>query len=120
MIHKQLTNINKTIGFAVTNGKAGEGGFALTRSFVSSDIIVFCFKAGWRFGLFFDFTYSQFQKDYVVDGDVLQKDLGKHYRQLLFDYLYKLVENTATFTELKKDGWFPYVEIINNEYKTLT
>lgn len=85
----------------------------------NTDQIVFGFKYGWRFGLFFDFTYNEKLKD-KLDIDKLHFDLGYYYKQLTHHYLYQIVNNTAHFSEMQHDGWFPYVELLGSDYKELS
>jgi hypothetical protein len=85
----------------------------------NTDNIIFCFKSGWKFGLFFDLTYQDF-KSPKLDLEKLYLDLGTHYKRLSFDYLYKVIENVGHFDDMRKDGWFPYVELIGVDYKELS
>lgn len=84
-----------------------------------SDHIIFIFKVGWRFGLFFDFAYDG-KSDYKVDTEKLYHDLGSYYKKLIYRYLYKTIQNSAQFTEMLNDGWFPYVELLGTDFKKLS
>jgi hypothetical protein len=84
-----------------------------------SDNIIFCFKQGWRFGLFFDLTYNG-QPNSKMNIERLYYDLGTYYKKLRYYYLYKTIENGEHFEEMKKDGWFPYVELLSSDYKELS
>jgi hypothetical protein len=92
-----------------------------------TDKIIYCFKVGWRFGLFFDFT-PRLQPVSIVnpidveklDIDKMEMSIGGLRRYLSFYHVYKVLESEVQFEEMKKDGWFPFVEIIAGEYKKLT
>lgn len=85
----------------------------------NTDHIIFGFKHGWRFGLFFDFTYDG-KSENKLKMDKLFLDLGYYYKQLTHHYLYQVVKNSNQFSEMKNDGWFPYVELFGSDYKELS
>lgn len=80
---------------------------------VKTDKVIYCFKVGWKFGLFFDLTRA-------LDVEAMEFDLGKLYRNLSFQHLYDVLMNESQFMEMIRDGWFPFVEIIGGEYKLLS
>jgi len=80
---------------------------------VKTDKVIYCFKVGWKFGLFFDLGRE-------LDIDAMELDLGTAYRYLSFQYVYEVLENEAQFEEMIKDGWFPFIEIIGSEYRSLS
>lgn len=80
---------------------------------VKTDKIIYCFKVGWKFGLFFDLNRE-------LDPDAMALTLGTLYRYLSFQYVYELLETGKQFEEMIKDGWFPFIEIIGGEYKSLS
>lgn len=92
-----------------------------------TDRVIYCFKVGWRFGLFFDLVprvqpigvqpFIQVEK---LDIDKMERSIGDLYRYLSFYHVYKTLESNAKFDEMKKDGWFPFVEILADEYKKLS
>ncbi|MBI5180116.1 MAG: hypothetical protein HZA05_01775 [Nitrospirae bacterium] len=82
---------------------------------VETDKIIFCFKVGWKFGLFFDLNRKE-----LLDINAMYLDLGTLYRYLSFQDVYKVLEAKAQFEEMIKDGWFPFIELIGGEYKTLS
>jgi len=92
-----------------------------------TDKIIYCFKVGWRFGLFFDLaTHAQtintppgmlIEK---LDLDRMSLSIGDIYRYLSFYHVYKTLEAESKFKEIIKDGWFPFIEIIGTEFKLLT
>ncbi len=79
---------------------------------VETDKLIYCFKVGWKFGLFFDLNRE-------LDTDVMALTLGTLYRYLSFQYVYELLERGTQFEEMTKDGWFPFIEIIGDEYRAL-
>lgn len=80
---------------------------------VKTDKVIYCFKVGWKFGLFFDLGRE-------LDLDAMELDLGTSYRNLSFQYVYEVLKNEAQFEEMIRDGWFPFIEIIGGEYRSLS
>jgi hypothetical protein len=80
-----------------------------------TDKIVFCFKVGWKFGLFFDLDRQE-----KLNIDAMSLKLGDLYRYLSFQHIYKTLEAQTQFKRMIKDGWFPFIEIIGHEYKELS
>ena len=81
-----------------------------------TDKVIFCGKVGWKFLLFFDLNRSE-----KLNVDEMWIILGDLYRYLSFQYIYKLLESDEEFSEMVKDGWFPFVELIGGaEYKILS
>src|SRR3989344_3435206 len=92
-----------------------------------TDKVVYCFKVGWRFGLFFDLTPRSQPAGAVqpiaaekLDIEKMQFSIGELRRYLSFYHVYKVLESEAQFDEMMKDGWFPFVEILAGEYKKLS
>lgn len=81
---------------------------------LETDKVIYCFKVGWKFGLFFDFTDED-----LLDIDKMYLDLGKLRKRLLYEHLYKLFESPELFEEMQKDGWFPFAEIMYFEFNVL-
>lgn len=89
------------------------------------DKIIFCFKVGWRFGLFFDLTPRTQPANLKVkiekfNIEKAEESIGELYRVLTFYHVYKTLEADEQYKEMIKDGWFPFVEIIGSEYKQLS
>ena len=78
------------------------------------DKVIYCFKAGWKFGLFFDLV-----RNGKLDNKALYLSLGTLYRNLSFQYVYEVLESETQFNEMMKDGWFPFIELLGTDYKTL-
>lgn len=79
-----------------------------------TDKVIYCFKVGWKFALFFDLD-----RRYDLEIDKMQLELGALYRYLQFQYIYKVLESETQFNEMVSDGWFPFVEIIGEDYKKI-
>ena len=80
-----------------------------------SDSIICCLKIGWKFGLYFDLLGT----DRTLDIAAMQLTLGQLYRYLSFEYVYQSLKSEPHFEEMINDGWFPFVDILGNEYKGL-
>lgn len=80
-----------------------------------TDKVAFCFKVGWKFGLFFDLSRAKNELDSAAMAAALR---GLH-RYLTFEHVYKSLEAGSVFEALQRDGWFPFIEIVGHEYKEL-
>jgi len=92
-----------------------------------TDKIIYCFKVGWRFGLFFDLTPRSQPTEATraintekLDIEKMELSIGDLRRYLTFYHVYKVLESDTQFDEMLKDGWFPFVEILAGEYKKLS
>ena len=81
-----------------------------------SDSVVCCLKVGWKFLLYFDSRGRHGEK---VDVGLILTQLGRLYRYLSFQDVYLTLESETHFKEMVSDGWFPFVEILGNDYKSL-
>jgi hypothetical protein len=79
------------------------------------DRIVCIFREGWRFGLYFDFN-----PDGKLSVPNMQRDLGTLYRRLKYRDLYDVIADQTVFSQLVAAGWFPFVEILGSEFRSLT
>lgn len=79
-----------------------------------TDKVIYCFKVGWKFGLFFDLDRTE-----NLNIDAMSMTLGKLYRELSFQSIYEVLKTGTQFEEMVKDGWFPFVELLGYEYKAL-
>ena len=97
-----------------------------------SDKVICCLKIGWKFGLYFNFVRnpnlvqkeigsSEFEEVELEVSNIvqMQSQLGQLYRYLAFQYVYQSLKSEPLFEKMVADGWFPFVEILGNEYKTL-
>jgi hypothetical protein len=79
-----------------------------------ADRVLYLFREGWRFGLFFDVS-----ADGIPSAEGLARELARLYRNMKFRHLYDLQGDIALFETLAVAGWFPFVEIIGDEFKRL-
>ena len=97
-----------------------------------SDKVICCLKVGWKFGLYLncvrnphlvqkEIDSSEFEEVELEVSNIAQTQtqLGRLYRYLAFQYVYQSLESEPIFQKMVSDGWFPFVEILGNEYKTL-
>lgn len=80
-----------------------------------TDKVIFCFKVGWKFGLFFDLN-----REGPLNIPAMETELGSLYRYLSFQYVYDVLESGPHFDMLLRDGWFPFIEILVSEFKELS
>jgi hypothetical protein len=81
------------------------------------DCVIYCFKIGWKFGLFFDLTPADGKS--VLRTEELYKDLGRFFRYLVFQNDYSIIANNTLFDQLLTDGWFPFIQLIGGDYEKL-
>ena len=78
------------------------------------DRILCIFREGWRFGLFFDFN---------PDGDLsienAKRDMGTLCRRMRYADLYAGLAHEPTFNGIVSAGWFPFLELMSGEFRTL-
>lgn len=74
-----------------------------------TDKIIFLFRIGWKFGLFFDFTKT-------LDLERLKKEPGYYYKRLFYYDLYSFLEDSTYFDKLISDGWFPFIRLIGKNF----
>ncbi len=96
-------------------------------TFNETDTLVYVFRLGWRFGLFFDLFAAGLAAEHppayakVLDVGQAELEIGGLYRRLWFYGVYELLESaTKQFDEMQADGWFPFVETIPSEFDALT
>lgn len=82
-----------------------------------NDSVIFCFKKGWKFGLFFDFSPADRRS--VLDIKRLLHDLGGYYRYLAFQELYLILKNEPLFESMFADGWFPFIQLLGGDFEEL-
>jgi len=76
------------------------------------DKIVFLFRIDWKFGLFFDFTKK-------MSIDDLKMELAYCYKKLFYYDLYAFIENQVYFKDLIRDGWFPFIQLVGNDFEKI-
>jgi hypothetical protein len=80
-----------------------------------TDKVVVCIKVGWKYGVLFDLGRPD-----PLDVPTLETDLGKIYRRLSFEHVYRAIESEALAGRLFGDGWFPFVELLGTEYDLIS
>ncbi len=95
-------------------------------SISETDKIIYCFKVGWRFGLFFDIaTRTDISNNEnsgegeKLDIEGMKTSIGDIHRYLTYYSVFQIMASEPLFQELVKDGWFPFIEILSGEYKVL-
>ncbi len=81
----------------------------------ATDGIIYLFRQGWRFALYFDFN-----SEANFDRPMMVKNLGRLYRVMKHRHLYDVMANKPFFDRLVGLGWFPFVEIIGREFQQLS
>ena len=84
-----------------------------------TDKLIYCFKVGWKFGLFFDLK-RQSAPDYRLNLEQVGESIGGLYRYLAFQHVYKTLESKPQFEQMMNDGWFPFVELLGSDFKSLS
>lgn len=82
-----------------------------------NDSVIFCFKKGWKFGLFFDLNPLDRKSNLGLEN--LSHDLGSYYRYLSFQELYSIIENEPLFETMFADGWFPFIQLLGGDFEEL-
>jgi hypothetical protein len=88
-----------------------------------TDAIIFCMRFGWKFGLYFNFMANPVRnKDKITELDLAQinSDLAYVYRFLLFEKVYEIMKNDSVYPRMLSDGWFPFIELIEQDYNELS
>ncbi len=81
-----------------------------------TDKIIYCFKVGWKFGLYFDLH----RENNPLIIKKAQLELGAMYRYLSFQYVYDIIDSELNFDALLSDGWFPFIELLGSEFKEIS
>ena len=76
------------------------------------DKIIWLFRLNWKFGLYFDLTKDSSKENIYLE-------MGTAYKLLKYYDLYTFLEKDTNFDQLINDGWFPFIELIGQEYKQL-
>lgn len=79
-----------------------------------TDKVIYCFKVGWKFALFFDLSRPE-----PLDVDRMELALGDLYRSLSFEAVYETLAADALTEEMLKDGWFPFLELLEDPFRIL-
>jgi hypothetical protein len=87
-------------------------------SILGSDRVIFCTKMGWKFGLHYDLART-LNPVYLLDVSEFGRIVGSLYRFLLFEHVFRTIEAGPAFKPLKSAGWFPFIEIMADEFRNL-
>lgn len=79
-----------------------------------ADKVLCLFRQDWRFGFVFDMN-----PEGNLDAEGFSTTLGTVYRELRYKHLYDVLSRPADFEALLSAGWFPFVEIISDEFRDL-
>ena len=80
---------------------------------LKTDKLIYCFKVGWKFALFFDLSRE-------LNTEEIELTLGRLYRHLAFQHVFQVLESSILFEEMVKDGWFPFIELIGGDYEEIS
>nr|WP_321440368.1 hypothetical protein [uncultured Hyphomonas sp.] len=80
----------------------------------AEDQVACLFREGWHFGLVFNFN-----PDKNLDVGEFNRALGTLVRKLRYWELYETISDQSAFQSLIGAGWFPFVEIIGEEFQSL-
>lgn len=76
--------------------------------------LIVCIRHGWKFALLFDLNRGE-----PLDINWVQEALAFVMRRLLFEKLYRSIEDNVGFQKLAQRGWFPFNELIGGEFERL-
>ncbi|APD49821.1 hypothetical protein [Francisella hispaniensis] len=76
------------------------------------DKIIFIFREGFRFGIFYDFT----KKNNIAS---LNKEIGNCYKKLHFYEQISFLREEECFDNITADGWFPFIALISSEFSEI-
>lgn len=76
--------------------------------------VVICLRLGWKFLLLFDLTPNG-----KLDVGSIERTLGVGMRRLMFDQLYRSMDDDQSLSKFISRGWFPFNELIGAEYDEL-
>ncbi|MBI1685223.1 hypothetical protein [Caulobacter hibisci] len=80
--------------------------------FSNQDRVIVLFREGWRFGLYFDLS-GEFDQAYM------EATLARLYRTMLFFERYAALGEASVSASLTNEGWFPFLELHNDEFRSL-
>ena len=82
--------------------------------FGKEDKVLCIFRLDWRFGFAFDMN-----PEGKLDIEGFNKNLGTLYRNIRYKHLYDALGETKIFNRLLAIGWFPFIEIINDDFQDI-
>ena len=79
------------------------------------DKIIYCFKSGWRFGLYFNLGNRQ---NSLLDVVKMKYNIAYLHRYISYYNVYEALKSSY-YEEMSTDGWFPYIQTIPKEWDEL-
>lgn len=76
--------------------------------------VIICLRVGWKFLLIFDLTPNE-----ELDIGNIERTIAVGMRRLMFDQLYRSMDDDQSLSKLISRGWFPFNELIGSEYEEL-
>ena len=77
--------------------------------------VFICLKCNWKFIVYFDLHREEF-----FSNDAMEKILGHLYRTVYFNEEFSALENEKSKTKLFQIGWFPFIEILGREFRSIS
>lgn len=74
---------------------------------LSGDKVIWIFRVDWVFGLYYDFTGTLEPLNFAQEACNLYKKVA------YIDY-FRILSDEVILDKMIKDGWFPFIELINN------
>lgn len=74
---------------------------------LSGDKVIWIFRVDWVFGLYYDFTGTLEPLNFSQEACSLYKKVA------YLDY-FRILSDEVILDKMIKDGWFPFIELINN------
>jgi hypothetical protein len=85
---------------------------------LETDALLLCLKVGWKFALHYDLSRIA-DGSYKLDIDELRKHIAAVWRYLMFEDVYRTLATPSLYAHLKDEGWFPFIEIMADEFRVL-
>ncbi len=76
--------------------------------------VVICLRVAWKFLLLFDLAPNE-----ELDVGNIERTIAVGMRRLMFEQLYRSMDDDQSFSMLISKGWFPFNELIGAEYDEL-
>jgi hypothetical protein len=73
-----------------------------------------CLKVNWKFLLYFDL-----KRDETMNLSQFEREIGRLYRRILYQDEYNSFRDTDVRQKISDEGWFPFIEILGEDYRSL-
>lgn len=77
-----------------------------------NDKVIFLFREGHRFGLYFDLSG-------IATNKFRAKDIAYHYKSFVYKGMFDFLSLDSNLDLLINDGWFPFIRIIGSPFEKL-